>query len=717
MPKYTLEIGGKTYDIESDRPLSDTELMGYVQRIGAPAPAPAAPPGVIPGAAPGMVAPAAVAAPAPMGQRAIQFIRPTAEALGSAGGAVVGTPLGPLGTVAGAGLGYGIAKTGLDVLEQALGYQRAPSTGGEALTRGVRDVGMGATYETAGRVIAPIAGAALQQFGQTATRALDLKGRQATKLARAAAGREIDAIRAALRNASPDDLPAQATAGIDRKAWQALNALGSSLDDTDKILRRQTEDLMSDLSRMARGGNETEIRNAIEASRNVLNAITSPMRQTELAAANQAAVTLAKLGPKAAQKQASYISALREGMPAPAPAPATPGLAQGAVPGTPRPGAAAISSSTEAAQRAEAAAQQMQRVVPGQIPAISARQAARTQAAASQQWQDTADAFARVATQRRAERDFVQRQIGSLEDYGLRPLDVNSVTNTIESVMTAPGRRVSTIQQQVLGGVRDRLQAAAAINNGVIDARDLYTIRKEGVNEIIDTLMAGRDPKVSKKVAADVLGVVKPAIDDAIEKAGGTAWRDYLKTFEMGAKDLEKRQMAAEAWRLFKDSPNEYVRLVRGNNPTAVESVFGTGNFDIFKEMAREMPKLNKAAAYIERQGRIVSAAKGGQQDLADIINATSWKRRLPNWFSPAITAANMTLKDIEKRLNAATIKTIQEASLSNKSMLELLEGLPPKERTKLVRLINTADTWTRAPAGRAAFVATMPPEEQPPQE
>lgn len=716
MPKYTLEIGGKTYDIESDKPLSDTELMGYAQRIGAPAPAPAAPPGVIPGAAPGMVAPAPTAAPPSMRQRAVQFVRPTVEAVGSAGGAVVGTPLGPLGTVAGAGLGYGIAKNVLDLIE---GTRPPPTTVSEALVQGVRDVGVGSTYETAGRVIAPIAGAALQQFGQTATRALDLKGRQATKLARAAAGREIDAIKAALRNASPNDLPAQATAGIDRKAWQALNALGSSLDDTDKILRRQTEDLMSDLSRMARGGNETEIRNAIEASRNVLNAITSPMRQTELAAANQAAVTLAKLGPKAAQKQASYISALREGMPAPAPAPAAPGLVQGAVPGTPQPGAAAISSSTEAAQRAEAVAQQMQRVVPGQIPAISARQAARTQAAASQQWQDTADAFARVATQRRAERDFVQRQIGSLEDYGLRPLDVNSVTNTIESVMTAPGRRISTTQQQVLGSVRDRLQAAAALNNGIIDARDLYTIRKEGVNEIIEELMKGRDPKVSKKVAADVLGVVKPAIDDAIEKAGGTAWRDYLKTFEMGAKDLEKRQMAAEAWRLFKDPElrQEYVRLVRGNNTAAVESVFGTGNFDIFKEMAREMPTLNKAAAYIERQGRIVSAAKGGQQDLADIINATSWKRRLPNWFSPAITAANMTLKDIEKRLNAATIKMVQEASLSNKSMLELLEGLPPKERTKLVRLVNTADTWVRAPAGRAAFVATMPPEEQPPQE
>lgn len=43
MPKYTLEIGGKTYDIESDKPLSDADLASYASKIAAP-PAPAAPP-------------------------------------------------------------------------------------------------------------------------------------------------------------------------------------------------------------------------------------------------------------------------------------------------------------------------------------------------------------------------------------------------------------------------------------------------------------------------------------------------------------------------------------------------------------------------------------------------------------------------------------------------------------------------------------------------
>lgn len=659
------------------------------QRFGIAAPAapaqPVTPPGVIPGAAPGQVAPPVAPAQPSMAQRAISFVRPTVEALGAAGGGVAGTSLGPLGTVGGAGLGYGLAKGGLDVLEQMAGTRQAPATAGEALLGGARDVLTGATYETAGRVAAPIVSAALQKFGSSATRALDVKGRQATKIARAAAGKEIDAIRAALRGADPSDLPAQATANIDRKAWQSLNELGASLDETDVILRRQSEDMLADLSRIARGGNATEIRNAIDESRRVLNDLTRPMRERELAAANQAAQTMARLGPQAAQRQQSMVSALQQ----------------------------AGQTGTEAAQRSAAAVQQLERVVPGEIPAVSARQAARVQAAAANQWQETADVFTRLAGQRRAERDFLQRQMGSLEDYGLRPLNVDNVTAAIERTMTEPGKRMSAVQQQVLGRVREQLQAAAAMNNGVIDARDLYTIRKEGVNEIIDTLMAGRDPKVSKKVAADVLAIVRPEIDNAIVRAGGTEWKQYLDTFTKGAKDLEKRQMAAEMFRMFNDTPQEYVRLVRGNNEAAVEAIFGKGNFDIFKEMSKEMPTLNKVASYIERQGVVADKAKGGREELVRLIDANSWRRRLPNWFSPAITAANLALRDVEKRINEQTLGIIRQATLSNQSMLELLEGLPPNERGKLMRIINSLSEGAKTQAARAAAVATMPPEEQ----
>jgi len=94
---------------------------------------------------------------APFGQKAIEFLRPTAEALGSVGGAAAGTFLGPAGTVAGAGLGYGLTKGGIDLLEQGLGYRQGPQSAGAALAGGAEDVLMGATMEAGGRyVVGPV---------------------------------------------------------------------------------------------------------------------------------------------------------------------------------------------------------------------------------------------------------------------------------------------------------------------------------------------------------------------------------------------------------------------------------------------------------------------------------------------------------------------------------------------------------------------------------
>jgi hypothetical protein len=144
--------------------------------------APATPPGQIPGQAPDTPGPAALppVEQVPLGRRAVQMVRPTVEALGSVGGAALGGGVGMLGTpagagvgaVVGAGLGYGAAKTGLDYLEQQLGYQQAPKTVGEALSRGVEDVAQGAAMELLGRkVIAPV----MSKGAETIARVRNLK--------------------------------------------------------------------------------------------------------------------------------------------------------------------------------------------------------------------------------------------------------------------------------------------------------------------------------------------------------------------------------------------------------------------------------------------------------------------------------------------------------------------------------------------------------------
>lgn len=91
MPKYTLEVGGKTFDVESDRPLSNEELVGYARSLAGQGARPSAPPGQIPGAGP-LVAPPAQPDEVPFGRRVAQTLGNVAAG-GVRGAASIGSTL------------------------------------------------------------------------------------------------------------------------------------------------------------------------------------------------------------------------------------------------------------------------------------------------------------------------------------------------------------------------------------------------------------------------------------------------------------------------------------------------------------------------------------------------------------------------------------------------------------------------------------------------
>jgi hypothetical protein len=510
----------------------------------------------------------------------------------------------------------------------------------------------------------------------------------AGKISREVAGERIGAIRAALA-AAPDDLTAaQAASGVQRNAWQALGAMTSKTDDMSIFLKKQFDDELAILQRAAEGGNATEARAAYEQSIKRLNQLTADMRNVELQAANQAGQTINRLTPQMQQRQASMVNALRGGIPV----------------GEALPGQAVISPVTEAAQQAAIAAKGK----PGFLSAGTR----------SQEWQQTSDIFADIAKQRRAEAGFLERQIGSLEDYGLRPLDAGAITSAIDAKLTQPGLRASSNITKVLQAVKDDIANLTAKGGGVIDAHDLYTLRKEGINERIMQILGQTDPKVSAKVTRSVLQEVRPLIDDAIEKAGGTGWRDYLKTYSQGMQAVDQKALTAEAARLFKDSPQEYVRLVRGNNPDAVEAIFGPGSYDIFKEMGSKMPTLEKLASSIERNVAMKEAATAGTEKLSKIITDKSISARFPSLLSRPITAINLTLDILEKRLDKKVFAEMQKGMASGKSALEMLDTLPAAERNKVLRVLTDPASWgkTGAVAARAATAQEQPNQLAPKQ-
>jgi hypothetical protein len=512
---------------------------------------------------------------------------------------------------------------------------------------------------------------------------------KAGKISREVAGERIGAIRAALA-AAPDDLTAaQATAGIQNDALQALYQFSSRTDDMSMKLKQQAAAELADLQRAAGSANATEARNIYDQSIKRLNQLTADMRNIELQAANQAAQTINRLAPQAQQRQAGMVNALRGGIPV----------------NQPLPGQATVSPVTEAAQQAATAAK-------GKPGFLSAGDRAK-------EWQETSDIFADIARQRRAEAGFIERQIGSLEDYGLRPLDAGAITSAIDARLSQPGLRASPNVTKVLQAVKDDIANLTQKGGGVIDANDLYTLRKEGINERITQIMGQTDPKVSAKVTRKVLQEVRPLIDDAITTAGGTGWRDYLKTYSQGMQSIDQNAMAAQAAKLFQESPQEYVRLVRGNNPDAVEAIFGPGSYDIFKEMGSKMPTLEKVAANIERTAGMETAATQGKERLTEVIEDIGRTfPRFPNLLSREAAFGNVTFQELERRLDKKVLAKLREGALSGKNSLELLNTLPSIERGKVLKVLTDPSTWGAkgAAATRAAAVPDAPANNLAPQ-
>ena len=550
---------------------------------------------------------------------------------------------------------------------------------------------------------------------------------KAGKISRDVAGDQLAAIRAALA-AAPDDLTAaQATAGVQKNAFQALGAFANRTDEMSLKLKQQADADFADLQRMMEGGNATEARAAYEASIKRLNQLTADMRNVELQAANQAAQTANRLGPQLQQREASMVNALRQGMPAPVPAPLSGGLIQGTVTGPARAGQSTVAAGTEALQRANVADDAARRLMvsrsrgargvvsEGPVPGVDDKKIERANRFVAEQWQETSDTFANIARQRRAEAGFLERQIGSLEDYGLRPLDAGSIIGAIDTKLSTPGTRASPNVVKVLESIKDDIANLTQKGGGVIDAHDLYTLRKEGINERIQQIMGQTDPKISAKVTRRVLEDIRPLIDDAIEAAagpGGPGWKNYLKTYSQNMQAIDQKAMAAEAAKLFKDSPQEYMRLVRGDNPDAVEAIFGPGSYDIFKEMGSKMPTLEKLASNIERTAGMETAAAAGKEELAAAIErAGRTFPRIRNTLNPKVTFVNLTMDELEGKLGPKVAAKLKSGMVSGKSALEMLNTLPAVERGAVLRMLNDPSTWgAKGAAGARAATSAVTP-------
>lgn len=300
---------------------------------------------------------------------------------------------------------------------------------------------------------------------------------------------------------------------------------------------------------------------------------------------------------------------------------------------------------------------------------------------------------------------FAQRRADSLAAYGLNPLDTNRMVGVLESKLADPKIGPSTINSRVLGDVAEKIKEWTARNGGVIDADALYTIRKSAVGDTVESLLGATDPKAKAKRAAQLLGEVTPMIDDAIKKAGGTGWKEYLDAHTAGMHAIEQQKMGAKLLGMLDTSPKKVVSIVTGNEPKQVEKVFGPGRYDISKEMGSDIKPLKEVSAQLQREATLSQhrASDGSHQAVVDAVKQDSWLSRITNLLWRPAMIANAALKEGESKANAAMMAKLATAMDNPKALSDLLKTLPVEQRNRAVKMINQI-----SPAKAAVYGATL---------
>jgi len=391
---------------------------------------------------------------------------------------------------------------------------------------------------------------------------------------------------------------------------------------------------------------------------------TEPMRKAAMVNAGMADETIGRLGPKVQQKYDSMVSALQDTGKLYALEGQTRNILN-----------QKINSSTPGWVKPE--------TISGlEDSVLKAR--AGTQEANAMKWQ------------RQDEGDFLVRQIESLKDYGLKPLDVDEISASITRRMKQPGEGIG-IDAKVLEGVGNEIKRIQALK-GRVYPEDLHEIRKKGINDVIESLNTGA-PGSTQKRASQVASDVRTKIDEVLDEASGGMWSPYLKSFQR----LSRAKDSMETGQELKDAltgrfGNERIApfgTALRNAENKVQPYSGKTAMDAL--YPRQRAAVQRVADQFEKERQISELSKAGSPEALRVMRATELPGTAPGMISWKITALNKVLNLLEGIGGVKTNKALAEMMLKNPKMLGQLMANKAKP---------TVDPTVRAIIERQAAIA-----------
>lgn len=301
-------------------------------------------------------------------------------------------------------------------------------------------------------------------------------------------------------------------------------------------------------------------------------------------------------------------------------------------------------------------------------------------------------------------------------------LDVAPVSAALMAQADAPG--VGTTNSRVLAEISAALDALAARRGGVASADDLYAFRKDDLDDIISRSLSGqRGGDITSQAArrSELVRSAQQMLDDAIEAAGGTGWRQYLEAYSSGSDAIRRQAMMGVAGRQLRNNPNAFANLVEGETPDVVSGVFGGNRIDLANQMnptgvgPSGRDALTDAARQIRRDERVGVLAGEGRGVAQELLQQSSRSpvRRLVNLVARSRPGAAVAMDFgsmlIDAKVAPQVRRELARAYQSGANMDELLSMVPTATRAQMARNMMDPAFWSHL-TGAATNVMADPP-------
>jgi hypothetical protein len=517
---------------------------------------------------------------------------------------------------------------------------------------------------------------------------------RANELIRTAANNEVNALKQAIssqqipmRDAQPDVPVSRLIADMDLPLLQALLARAEQRDPKQVInafRQRESQDVVNELTRIAGGPTAETARTARESAKASLTGVTTPMREEAFAAARKTGEVIPKLQTIADDARAEVKDAVDK--------------VRRFIPAIDRAEEWAkswvASGGARAASAGAAPRPPVRYTFPGQLMGVAERRAG-----------EAAEESLRAGGRARAAENVLE----SMKARGIEPISAPKLTGSLNSLLRNP--EVATVPEAASAIPRIVDMVNDWTNEfGVVTPEALYAIRKNAVAGVIRELNPNLDAKAQERFAASVLTDIKPLFDGAIEKAGGKGFKDYLKSFESGMSSIKGMELADQIRQLYAkgtpESKNQIIDLVRGESPDVVEDLFGSGRYQISKEMAKDMPFLKKLADTLDLDATAVKQAAAGRAALTEAEKKGSVRFRLP-FLTRASTTVNEVVAGLEQKMKAETLETLIRSAQSGREFNRVLNQIPARERNVFLKQFKNAESWNKF-AGQIAQAAQV---------